>query len=355
MAQSALTIALKDRKIGDGQPVFIIAEAGSNHNRDFDQAKRLIDVAAQAGVDAVKFQTFSANTLYSKKTPPMRYLQIGGLLKKGQTVWDLLKANELPRDWHKPLAAHCKKRGVLFLSTPFDLQAVDELEAVGMQAYKIASYEITHLPLLARVAQTGKPVILSTGMADLADIETALETLSKNGNKQVVLLHCAINYPPRFADLHLRAMHTMRQAFQVPIGFSDHSSGIAADIAAAALGACVIEKHFTTSRKLAGPDHAFAIEPQELKAMVQGIRETEQALGSTVKGRTAAEEEMYRLGRRSLVAAKNIPKDATVTRDMLEVKRPGFGIPTKLMDLVIGKKAKVPIEEDDILTWDMFR
>lgn len=342
------------RMAGEGEPAFIIAEAGSNHNRDLKQARKMIDVAAEAGADAVKFQTFSAETLYSKKTPSMSYLKKGGLLKKGQTVWDLLKKNELPREWHAELAAYCAKKKVIFLSTPFDLEAVDLLEKLKVPAYKIASYEITHLPLLKRVAQTKKPIILSTGMANLGDIETALEVLYKNGNDQVILLHCAINYPPKFTDLHLRSMETMRLAFRVPVGFSDHSSGIAADIAAVALGACVIEKHYTTDRSLPGPDHPFAIEPDELKAMVQGIREAEQALGSTIKRHTPAEEEMYQLGRRSLVAGKKIRKGAKIQPDMIAVKRPGLGIPTKLMEVVVGRVAKNDIEEDEILTWEKF-
>jgi len=283
----------------------------------------------------------------------MSYLKKNKLLKKDETVWDLLKRLELPREWHKDLAKYCKEKKIIFLSTPFDLEAVDQLEEVGMPAYKIASYEITHLPLLKRVAETDKPIILSTGMADLSDIETALDVIYKTGNRNVILLHCAINYPPKFEDLNLRAIQTMKQAFQLPVGFSDHTMGITADIAAVALGACAIEKHYTTSRKLDGPDHSFAVEPEELKAMVRGIREAEKALGSPVKKRTQAEEEMYKLGRRSLVAAKRINRGSVIQPDMIDVKRPGFGIPTKLMDVVVGKKAKVDIDEDEILTWEM--
>ncbi len=348
-----IKVTIGKRIVGEGEPCFVIAEAGSNHNRDFKQAKRLIDVAAEAGADAVKFQTFSADKLYSKKTPTMSYLKNNKLLKKGETVWGLLKRLELPREWHEALAKYCRQKKVIFLSTPFDLQAVDQLEEVGMSAYKIASYEITHLPLLKRVGETEKPIILSTGMADLSDIETALEVIYKTGNRDVVLLHCAINYPPKFEDLNLRAIQTMKMAFNLPVGFSDHTMGITADIAAVALGACAIEKHYTTSRKLDGPDHSFAVEPEELKAMVQGIRDTEKALGSSIKRRTQAEEEMYKLGRRSLVAAKKITKGAVIQPDMIEVKRPGFGIPTKMMEAVIGRRAKVEIDEDDILTWEM--
>jgi len=346
-------IRVGDKWIGEEHPCFVIAEAGSNHNGKLEQAYELIDVAKEAGADAVKFQTYTAEKLYSKKTPTMNYIKKNKLLKQGETILDLIKKIEMPRDWHPKLAKYCKKKGILFLSTPFDLEAVDELEAVGMPAYKIASYEITHLPLIEKCARTGKPIIQSTGMADLADIEIALETIYKTGNRNVVLLHCAINYPPLFENLNLRSMETMRKAFNVSIGFSDHTMGITADIAAVALGAKVIEKHFTLSRKLQGPDHPFAVEPDELKAMVEGIRDTEVSLGSSEKRHTKAEEEMYKLGRRSLVAACDIAKGTKITKSMIEVKRPGFGIPTKQMELVVGRVAKINIEQDDILTWEM--
>lgn len=346
-------IKIGNKLIGEGEPCFVIAEVGSNHNRDFKQALKLIDVAVEAGADAVKFQTYSAEKIYSKKTPKMSYLKKEGLAREDESVYDLIKRIEIPRKWHKDLANYCAEKEVVFLSTPFDLQAVDELEEVGMLAYKIASFEITHLPLLEHAARTGKPIILSTGMADLSDIETALEVIYNQGNENVVLLHCAINYPPKYEDLNLRAMETMRHAFQVSVGFSDHTLGITSDIAAVALGACVIEKHFTLDRKLPGPDHPFALEPDELKAMIQAIRDTEAALGSPIKRHTQAEEEMYRLGRRSLVAAGNIPKGTTITREMIEVKRPGYGIHPKMLDVVIGRTAKVDIVEDDILTWNM--
>lgn len=346
-------IKIGKKIIGDGESCYIVAEAGSNHNRDFQIALKLIDVAAKAGADAVKFQTYSAEKIYSKKTPNINYLKDKKLLKEGESVWDLIKRIEIPREWQKDLADYCAEKNITFLSTPFDLEAVDELEEIGIAAYKIASFEITHLPLLEYAAKTGKPIILSTGMADLSDIETALDTIYNQDNKSVVLLHSAISYPPKYSDLNLRAMQTIRQAFQVPVGFSDHSLGITSDIAAVALGASVIEKHFTLDRTLPGPDHPFALEPNELKVMVQAIRDTEAALGSPIKKHTKAEEELYRLARRSLVAACRIPKGTIITREMIDVKRPGYGIPTKMIDIVVGRTAKVDIEEDDILTWDM--
>lgn len=342
-----------NRLIGEGEPCFIIAEIGSNHNGKLEQAKQLIDIAKKAGVDAVKFQTYSAEKLYSRKTPIMNYLKKEKLIRGKESTWDLIKKIEMPREWHKPLADYCKKKKVIFLSTPFDLKAVDELEEVGMVAYKIASFEITHLPLLEYVARKEKPIILSTGMADLSDIELALDTIYKRGNRDVILLHCVVGYPPKYEDLNLRAMQTMRQAFQLPVGFSDHTLGVTSNIAAVALGACVIEKHFTTSRKLKGPDHSFALEPNELKNMVQAIRDTEASLGSPIKKHTFAEEEMYRLARRSLVATCNIPKGTVITKEMIDVKRPGYGIHPKMMNIIIGRVAKIDMEEDDIITWMM--
>ena len=346
-------VKIGERVVGSGESCFIIAEVGSNHDRKYEQALKLIDIAIDAKADAVKFQTYSAEKIYSKKTPKMSYLKKDNITGKDESVYDLIKRIEIPREWQKDLYDYCAEKGIMFLSTPFDLQAVDELEAINVMAYKVASFEITHFPLLEYIAKTGKPTILSTGMADLSDIETALEIFYKNGNDDVILLHCAINYPVKYEDLHLRAMKTMRQSFQVPVGFSDHTLDITSDIAAVALGACVIEKHFTLDRKLPGPDHPFALEPDELKAMVEAIRDTEAALGSPIKKHTKAEEELYKLARRSLVAACDIPIGTIITHEMIEVKRPGLGIHPKNLDVVIGRKARIDIEEEDILTWEM--
>jgi N-acetylneuraminate synthase len=348
------SIRITDKvRIGDGEPCFIIAEVGSNHNRDLALAKKLIDVAADAQADSVKFQLFTADKIYSKKTPMMSYLKEKQLTAAEETVYDLLKKLELPRQWLADLKAYAEEKGVMFLATPFDLDAVDRLEAVNVPLYKVASFEITHLPMLRHISQTGKPIILSTGMANLADIERALEAIHAAGKSEVILLHCAINYPPDYADIHLRAMHTLRQAFDVPVGFSDHTLDVVCDIAAVALGACAIEKHFTVDHSLPGPDHPFALEPDDLRKMVESIRQTEKALGSPIKKHTKAEDELHRLARRSLVAARNIAKGTVITAEMLEVKRPGFGIPTHMMEAVVGRRAGVDIQEDDILTWEM--
>lgn len=338
-------IQIGNKSIGEDEPCFIIAEAGSNHNRDFNQALKLIDVAVEAGADAVKFQTYCAEHLYSKN--------ISKIKEKEESIWDIIKRIEMPSHWHSDLAEYCAKNKIIFLSTPFDIQAVDQLEKVNMPAYKIASFEIVHLPLLTYVAKTGKPIILSTGMANLADIEAALEVIYQQNNKDVILLHCVVNYPPQYADLNLRVMKTMQQAFQLHVGFSDHTLGITSDIAAVALGACIIEKHFTLDRNLSGPDHPFALEPDELKAMIQAIRDTEKALGSPIKKPTMAEKETHQSGRRSLVAICPIQKGTIITKEMIGVKRPGLGIQPKFVDIVVGRQARKDIEQDDILLWEM--
>jgi pseudaminic acid synthase len=338
------------RWVGDGAPCFVIAEAGANHNRDLTMARELIAVAAEAGADAVKFQTYSAETLYSRHTPRFTYLE--GVSDK--STWDLIKSIELPREWQPLLAEEARRRGILFMSTPFDHRAVDELQALGVPAFKIASFEIVDLPLVRRAAATGKPLIISTGLADLEDIQDAVAACQAAGNGQVALLQCASLYPAPPARVNLRAMATMRQAFGVPTGFSDHTLGIHVPVAAVALGAAVIEKHYTLSRALPGPDHPFAVEPAELTAMVRQIRDVEAALGDGRKGPPHPDEvEMHQKARRSLVAARAIPKGTRIEADMLAIKRPGFGIKPKYASQVVGRTARVDIEEDAVLTWEL--
>ena len=344
-------IRIGNRTIGPRYPVYIIAEAGSNHDRKLDQAKKLVDVAAEAGADAVKFQTFQAERIVTGAPGKSKYLE--KLTRPGQTMRDLFRDLELPREWHAELADYAMRQGIDFLSTPFDEGAVDLLDDVGVKAFKIASFELWHLPLLQHTARKGKPLLLSTGMAKLGDIEDALEAIRAAGNDQVALLHCAISYPVAFENINLRAMETMHQAFQVPVGFSDHSPGITAPIAAAALGACLIEKHFTLDRTLPGPDHPFALEPKELKAMVRAIRETEQALGSPIKTYTPAEEEYLLRGRRSIHAITDIPKGTVITRDMVAILRPGTGLLPKFLDIVVGRRAAVDIAADQPITWEI--
>jgi N,N'-diacetyllegionaminate synthase len=345
----ATTFAIAGRAVGAGASAYVIAEAGSNHNRDLAVARELIDVAAEAGADAVKFQTYTGSSLFSAKTPRFRYLD------DDRSPAELLDAIALPREWQQDLAAHASARDIAFFSSPFDAEAVESLAAVGVPAMKIASFEIVDLPLIRHAASVGVPIIVSTGMATYGEIEDALGAVRDAGNSQVALLRCASVYPAPAEIMNLRAMATMREAFGVPVGLSDHTTGISVASAAVALGAELVEKHFTLSRAMKGPDHPFALEPDELRAMVSAIREVEAALGNgRLEGPSAAEaEEMYRLGRRSVVAAVDIPASTTITRDMLTTKRPGYGVKPKDIDLLVGRLARVDIEADDVITWEM--
>jgi len=350
VTMDAFKVKIGDRSVGDNEPCFIVAEAGANHNRDLSMGKELIDVAARAGADAVKFQTYSAETLYSKKTPRFTYLE----RLTSKETWNLIKEIELPREWQAELAAHAAARGIAFFSSPFDYRAVDELDALGVPAFKIASFEIVDLPLIRYAAAKRRPMIISTGLATYEDVQDALEACWAAGNRDVVLLQCASLYPAPPARMNLRAIATLRQAFGVPVGLSDHTLGIHVASAAVGLGACVVEKHFTLSRSLPGPDHPFAVEPAELAEMVRQIREVEAALGDGRKlGPAPDEEEMHQKARRSLIAARRIPKGTRIERDMIAIKRPGFGIRPKFVDLVLGRVAKVDVDEDTVLTWEM--
>jgi len=339
-------IKIGNKLVGEGEPCFIIAEAGSNHNGSLEQAKKMIDAAVEAGVDAVKFQIFKAEELYSKYTPEFSYL-------KGQNVYELIKNIETPREWIKELARYCKEKNIGFLASAFDFEAVDLLDKY-VPAFKIASFEITDLELIKYAAEKGKPMIISTGMANLAEIEDAINAIKSIGNEDVVLLHCNSLYPTPVEVVNLKAMETMRTAFKVPVGFSDHTFGTRIPIAAVAMGACVIEKHFTLDRTLPGPDHSFAIEPDELKEMVKCIREVEKAKGSGIKEKSELEsEEIYIKARRSIHARVDIPKGTKITKDMLIIKRPGYGIKQKFIDIVVGREAKRDIKEDEWITWEM--
>ena len=342
-------VEIGGRKVGPGHPAYVIAEAGANHNRDLGLAKALIDAAADAGADAVKFQTYTGADLYSSKTPRFEYLQ------DERSPRELLDAIALPREWQAELAEHAQSRQIAFFSTPFDRDAVDGLAALGVPAMKIASFELVDLKLIGHAAAVGVPVILSTGMATYGEIEDAMGAVLSSGNDQVALLRCASLYPSPPEIMNLRAMATMRAAFGVPVGLSDHTTGISIPAAAAAVGAELIEKHFTLDRSMEGPDHPFALEPDELRAMVQAVRDVEAALGTgRLEGPSDAEsQEMYRLARRSVVAALDIPVGTVITAEMLTTKRPGFGIKPKDVDLLVGRVARVDIEEDDVLTWEM--
>ncbi|MDK2787428.1 MAG: hypothetical protein PWP07_653 [Epulopiscium sp.] len=338
-------------EIGENSPCFIIAEAGSNHDRDMGQAKEMIDVAVEAGANAVKFQTFTAEKIAADTSHPIVRLgdEYGGV----KTLFDLYKGLELPREWQLELKEYADKKGIMFLSTPFDYDAVEELENLGIEAYKIATFEMVDLPFLSYIAKKQKPIILSTGMANLGEIEEALDAIYKEKNEQVALLHCGIGYPMPMEDVHLAAMDTMKQAFQVPVGYSDHTLGITVPIASVARGAKIIEKHFTLDRRLKGPDHQFAIEPDELKAMVKGIRDVEKAIGSPIKKLAEVEKLHHERGRRSIFAKVDIPKGTVITKDMLAILRPGVGLMPKYLDIVVGREARKDIKRNEPITWEV--
>lgn len=345
-----MAVRIGDRLIGKGQPCFIIAEAGSNHDRDLGQAKKLIDIAAEAGADAVKFQTFEAGKIAAATRHEIA--KLGNEFGTVATLYELYQGLELPREWQAELAAYAAQKGILFLSTPFDYAAVDQLNALDMPVFKIASFEMVDLPFLKYVAGKGKPVILSTGMAAIGEVEEAVSAVYSTGNRDLILLHCGINYPAAFSDVHLAAMDTLAQAFQVPVGYSDHTPGITVPIAAVARGATVIEKHFTLDRNLKGPDHKFALNPEELRAMVQGIREVEAAIGSPVKQMAASEGFHRRRARRSIFAKVDIPAGTPITAEMLAILRPGIGLMPKYIDLVVGRIAQVDIMANEPVTWE---
>jgi len=344
-------VRIGGRPVGEGAPVYIIAEAGSNHDRDLDQAKRLIDVAAAAGADAVKFQTFTADRIVAETTTRAKYLD--AILPPDETMASLFRKLELPYEWHGILKEHAEAAGLDFLSSAFDEQAVDLLHALGVKAFKVATYELWHLPLIRYIARLGLPMICSTGMASIGEVERAVRTVEAEGNlANLILLHCTVNYPPPFADLNLRAMATLRAAFGVPVGYSDHTPGWVAPVVATALGAAVIEKHFTTSRERPGPDHRFALEPDELAAMVRAVRDAEAALGDGVKRTAEAERDLYVTARRSLHAARDIEAGEVLDRDAIAILRPGTGIEVADLDHVIGRTARRAIRRHEPLAWD---
>jgi N-acetylneuraminate synthase/N,N'-diacetyllegionaminate synthase len=336
-------VKIGDKKVGNNHPTYIIAEIGSNHNKNINIAKKLIDQGSKAGCDAVKFQTFKAESLYSKKTPKFS--------KDGIKPFDLIKSIELPTAWHKELQKYAIDKGLHFLSTPFDFKSVDLLEELNVPAYKVASFEIVDLELLKYIAKKGKPIILSTGMANVEEIKEAIDVIKSEDNEEIILLHCNSQYPAPAEIVNLNAIETMSREFKVPIGFSDHTLGIHIAIAAVAKGAKVIEKHFTLDRKMKGPDHSFAVEPDELKEIVQNIRDVEKATGAGIKEVSKQEREMYEKGRRSIIAAGDIPKGTIIDREMLIIKRPGFGIKPKFLNEVVGKEAIKDIKADQWITW----
>lgn len=338
-----------DRYIGEDEPCFIIAEAGVNHNGDINLAKKLIDVAVEAGVDAVKFQTYKAEEVVTKDAEKADYQRKTTDAEESQ--YEMLKKLELTQEDFEELHAYAQGKGILFLSSPFDKESVDLLNELGVPTFKIPSGEITNFPLLKHIARKEKPIILSTGMATLGEVEEALEIMRKEGAKEIILLHCISSYPAKMEDMNLKVIETLRQAFRLPVGLSDHTLGITIPIATVSLGASVIEKHFTLNKNLPGPDHRASLEPHELKQMVKAIRDVEKAMGNGVKRPTKEEDENKKAVRRSIIARVDIPEGVVITEDMLVIKRPGTGIEPRYMEKVCGARAKVSIRKENRITW----
>lgn len=348
----AETFKIAGRPIGGDAPSYVIAEAGSNHNKDLKTALALVDAAAAAGCDAVKFQTFVAEEIGSNFSSPETALP-ANLHKWGKTLRELYRNCALPDEFHEPIAARAAEKKIAFFSSAFSERDVDRLMKVGVPAIKIASFELVHLPLIGHAASTGRPLIISTGMAGLGDIERALEAVAAGGGDKVALLHCGSSYPLNAASANLAAMETMRRAFAVPVGYSDHTLGLAVPTAAAALGAAVLEKHFTLDRKdEKGPDHSFAVEPPELKDMVTQMREAEQAIGSPRKSRAAEEEPLVRLGRRSIFVTRALRAGEKLSPDCIKVLRPGIGIDPMFLPLLVGKPVIRAMQADTPLMWE---
>ena len=324
----------------------IIAEAGVNHNGNMDIAKRLIDAAADAGVDYVKFQTFKTENLVSFNAPTAEYQKAA---TQETSQYAMLKRLELNEQQHIELIEYCNKKGVKFLSTAFDMDSIDLLESLNLDLWKIPSGEITNYPYLARIAATGKPIMMSTGMCDTSDINNALDALIENGatKESITLLHCNTQYPTPYEDVNLLAMNTIKSDYGLATGYSDHTQGIEIPVAAVALGACVIEKHFTLDRNMEGPDHKASLEPAELKKMVEAIRIVEQALGSASKTVSPSEAQNKSIARKSIVAKRNIHKGETLTEDNITVKRPGNGISPMKWREVIGTPATRDFAPDE--------
>jgi N,N'-diacetyllegionaminate synthase len=334
----------------------IIAEAGVNHNGSIDLAKRLIDVAAEAGVDFVKFQTFKAEKLVAKDAKKAEY-QVKNIGGSDDSQFIMLKRLELDLEAHLILFDYCKSKNIKFLSTAFDLESIDLLDRLGLELYKIPSGEITNFPYLKRIAGKGKPIILSTGMSDLGEIEDAVDICVEGGTEKdlITVLHCNTEYPTPMKDVNLKAMITIGQALGVKVGYSDHTLGIEIPIAAVALGALCIEKHFTLDKNMEGPDHKASLEPDELKEMVRAIRNIEQALGNGIKKPSDSEKKNKEIARKSIHLAKALNSGDTISENDLIMKRPGSGIPPSMIDYVVGKRLLKNLVEDHKLSFNDFQ
>lgn len=332
---------------------YLIAEAGVNHNGSLDMALRLVDTAKAAGADAIKFQTFIAEALISTEAPQATYQQQNTGSDERQL--DMVKKLELGFDQFRQIKAYCDQIGITFLSTPFDEASTDFLASLDVAAFKIPSGEVTNHPFLQHIARKGRPLFFSTGMSYLSEVDEALRVIYATGNQQITLLHCVSNYPAAAEDINLKAMHTLRTAFNLPVGYSDHTDGIEIALAAAALGACVIEKHFTLDRTLPGPDHRASLEPHELSEMVRCIRRIEAAIGDGVKRPMPSEANTALVARRSVYAACFIAAGTMIEPPMLTAKRPATGLSPTLQPLIVGRRARVDIGAGQQISFAMLQ
>ncbi len=339
------------RLIGSGHPVYMVAEVSANHHQDFDQAARLIQAAKDAGADAVKLQTYTPDTI-TIASDREQFRIGGGTLWDGRTLYELYGEAYTPWEWQPKLKQCASELGLDLFSSAFDASAVDFLEEMSVPAHKVASFELVDIPLIQKMARTGKPLIMSTGMATIEEIDEAVQAARGAGATQIALLKCTSAYPASPDEMNLRTIPELERRFEVPAGLSDHTMGIAVPVAAAALGACIVEKHITLSRSLKGPDSAFSLEPQEFKAMVEAVRTTERALGEIHFG-TSAHEESSRVFRRSLFVVDNIKQGETFTARNVRSIRPGHGLHTRHLQQIIGKCASRDVERGTPLSWDL--
>lgn len=351
MGDAARSFVIGDRVVGEGAPVFIVAEAGVNHNGDPALARRLVDAAVEAGADAVKFQTFRTEALVSRSAPKAAYQR--ETTGAGESQGDLLARLELTPDQQAELEEYCAKRGILFFSSPFDEGSADALEALGVRLFKLPSGEITNLPFLRHVAAKGRPIILSTGMSTLTEVEAAVAAVRAAGDPPLALLHCVSAYPAPASEMNLRAMDTLRARFGCPVGLSDHTLGLEVAVAAVARGAAIVEKHLTLDKRMPGPDHRASLDPGELAALVRAIRLIESALGDGEKRLMPSEADTRRVARKSLVAARPIRAGERLSADALAVKRPGTGISPADLPRVLGRTVRRALAADEVLEWTM--
>jgi N,N'-diacetyllegionaminate synthase len=353
MDRMVKSITIGRRKVGPGNPCFIIAEVGVNHNGDVTLARDLVKRAVEAGADAVKFQTFKAESLVTPDAPQAEYqIRNTGMV---ESQFEMLKKLELGYDQFRELSELCDQCGILFLSTAFDEESADFLNGLHMPAFKIPSGELTNLPLIRHVATYGKPLLISTGMANLEEVGQAVEAARQAGCKELLLFHCLSNYPANPEEVNLRAMATMERAFGMGTGYSDHTLGSEIAVAAVAAGACMIEKHFTLNQDLPGPDHKASLEPDELREMIVRIRKLELALGHGRKEPVESEKAVALVARRSLVAAVDIGKNVPITADMLAIRRPGTGLPPSAHDQVLGRTTSCKILAGTVLQEEFFK